>query len=145
MMKRAWKKGVSDRIILHKCEPERIGLNEKFDFILYIPPTESGDLVKNFAEKISHELRIRISHRLRKTRVTEPQKIFQNSILKKDNVKNAFYYDPEHEIDGKKILLIDDIYDSGASIKEIGRYLTKLGASFIAPLVIAKTVGGDIR
>jgi len=40
--------------------------------------------------------------------------------------------------------LIDDIYDSGATIKEIGKFLTKLGASCIAPLVIAKTVGGDI-
>ena len=40
-------------------------------------------------------------------------------------------------------LEIDDIFDSGATIKEIGRYLTKLGAFQIAPLTIAKTVGGD--
>jgi len=40
--------------------------------------------------------------------------------------------------------LIDDIFDSGATIKEIGRYLTNAGAQIIAPLVIAKTVGGDI-
>ncbi len=45
---------------------------------------------------------------------------------------------------GKSILLIDDIYDSGATIKEIGKMLTKKGAKLIAPLVIAKTVGGDI-
>jgi len=40
-------------------------------------------------------------------------------------------------------LLIDDIFDSGATIKEIGRYLSKQGAILIAPLVLAKTVGGD--
>ena len=45
---------------------------------------------------------------------------------------------------GKNILLMDDIFDSGATIKEIGRYLTGLGAEKIAPLVIARTVGGDI-
>jgi len=42
------------------------------------------------------------------------------------------------------MLLIDDIFDSGATIKEIGKYLSKLGAVKVVPLVIAKTVGGDI-
>ena len=42
------------------------------------------------------------------------------------------------------ILLIDDIYDSGATMKEIGRLLTLLGAELIVPITIAKTIGGDI-
>ncbi len=118
--------------------------NEKFDLILYIPPTESGDLVKKFVEKISKVLGIPVSHGLQKIRPTFPQKMFQNSVLKKDNVKDAFIYEPIGEIHGKKILLIDDILDSSATIKEVGKYLTKAGALVIAPLVIAKTVGGDI-
>jgi ATP-dependent DNA helicase RecQ len=40
-------------------------------------------------------------------------------------------------------LLIDDIFDSGATIKEIGRVLKKKGAAKAAPLAIARTVGGD--
>ncbi len=119
--------------------------HQKFDLILYVPPTESGDLVKHFAEKISRVLKIPVSSALKKTRMTEPQKVFRISLLKRDNVKNAFYCEREFEIEGKNILLIDDIYDSGASIKEIGRYLTRIGAEAIAPLVIAKTVGGDIK
>jgi hypoxanthine-guanine phosphoribosyltransferase len=43
----------------------------------------------------------------------------------------------------KAILLIDDIFDSSLTIKEIGRYLAALGAFKIAPPVKAKTVGGD--
>jgi len=117
--------------------------NEKFDLILYVPPTESGDLVKNFAEKIAYVLKIPISHKLSKSIVTKPQKIFQNFILKKDNVKNVFLYPDIDDIQGKSIILLDDIYDSGATLKEIGKYLTTLGASLIAPLVIAKTVGGS--
>ena len=118
--------------------------NEKFDLIVYVPPTESGDLVKNFAEKISNTLNFPISHNLSKSVQSKPQKVFQNSVLKRDNVKDVFSYPNESDIFGNKILLIDDIYDSGAIIKEIGRYFTKLGAEKIAPLVIAKTVGGDI-
>ena len=41
-------------------------------------------------------------------------------------------------------MLIDDIFDSGATIKEIGKLLTNFGAKQIATLVIARTVGGDI-
>lgn len=116
----------------------------KFDLILYVPPTESGDLVKNFAEKISRSLNIPISHKLVKTAATSPQKIFQSGISKKDNVHGKFSYQDPSEIDGKRILLIDDIFDSGYTIKEIGQYLTNIGAAIIAPLVIAKTVGGDV-
>lgn len=118
--------------------------NTKFDFILYVPPTESGDLVKNFSEKISRTLGIPISHKLVKTAESSPQKVFQSGISKKDNVQGKFVYQNSAEISGKSILLIDDIFDSGYTIKEIGQYLTNIGASTIAPLVIARTVGGDI-
>jgi ATP-dependent DNA helicase RecQ len=79
-----------------------------------------------------------------KQRTTSEQKVFENACLKTDNVKNAFIYEVPEEITGKTILLLDDIFDSGATIKEIGRYLTNLGAIKIAPLVIARTVGGDV-
>jgi ATP-dependent DNA helicase RecQ len=117
---------------------------EEFDLILYVPPTNSGDLVKNFAVKVSQVLGFPISHDLNKQRATSEQKIFENSYLKADNVKDAFIHNNPDEVSGKTILLIDDIFDSGATIKEIGRYLSKLGALKIAPLIIARTVGGDL-
>ena len=80
---------------------------------------------------------------LQKTHPTEPQKVFQNNILKRDNVADAFTLSVPDAVEGKSILLVDDIFDSGATIKEIGRMLTQAGATAIAPLVIAKTVGGD--
>jgi len=115
-----------------------------FDLILFVPPTCSGDLVKNFAIKISGILGIPISQDLTKTRITKPQKVFNNGILKRDNVSNAFTYLHPSEIKGKRILLIDDIFDSGATIKEIGKMLTDQKAKSITPIVIAKAVGGDI-
>ncbi len=119
-------------------------VQERFDLILYIPPTKSGDLVKNFAMKVAQVLRFPISHGLVKLRTTGEQKTFVNSYLKADNVKDAFVFEPISGIRGKSILLIDDIFDSGATIKEVGKYLTNFGATKIAPLVIARTVGGDL-
>ena len=114
-----------------------------FDIVLYVPPTKSGDLVMNFAEKIARIIKVPISHDLIKTRETAEQKIFQNSYSKQDNVKDAFTIE-SNVIKGKTILLIDDIYDSGATLKEVGSTLTKCGAKWIVPIVIAKTIGGTL-
>jgi ATP-dependent DNA helicase RecQ len=103
----------------------------------------SGDLVKNFSQKIGYALKTPVSDGIIKTRKTEAQKIFRTGLLKTDNVKNAFTLKNENEVLGKKILLIDDIFDSGATMKELGRMLTHHGAKVISPLVIAKTIGHD--
>jgi ATP-dependent DNA helicase RecQ len=115
---------------------------EEFDLIVYVPPTESGDLVEDFAKRVAKNLHFPVSNGLKKIRVTEPQKVFQNAVLKRDNVREAFQYHNPLEIRGKSILVVDDIFDSGSTIKEIGRMFTKLGAAKIAPLTIAKSVGG---
>ena len=118
--------------------------NTRFDWVLYVPPTHSGDLVKNFAVKFASVIKVPISHKLVKSRQTSEQKVFQNGWLKQDNVKDAFSYLSPEEINGKKIILLDDIFDSGATMKEIGKMLTAMGAETIVPVAIAKTVGGDI-
>lgn len=117
---------------------------EKFDLVVYVPPTSSGDLVKNFATKVAQVLKFPISHNLQKVTQTREQKIFENGYLKRKNVSGAFTYTKPDEISGKYVLLIDDIFDSEATIKEIGKILTNLGALKIAPIVIARTIGGDI-
>jgi ATP-dependent DNA helicase RecQ len=134
-----------DFLLISVLRAFRRNLNDyQFDLLLYVPSTVSGNLVKNLAEKISATLKIPISHDLVKIKKTEPQKIFQNHVLKRNNVANAFDYNNPVEIKGKNILLFDDVFDSGSTIKEIGKMLSKYGANVIAPLVIAKTVGGDI-
>jgi ATP-dependent DNA helicase RecQ len=145
--------------IIHKCKYENGGdypdillkqtlrafgksfKQYKFDLVLCVPPTKSGKLVENFAAKIASTLKIPFAS-IKKVKETREQKIFQNSLLKTTNIKDAF--DIDVDIINKSVLLIDDIFDSGATIKEIGKMLTDKRAKTIAPLVIAKTVGGDI-
>ncbi len=117
--------------------------DSKYDLLMFVPSTTSGDLVKNFTLKLGRALRIPVSEGIVKTRKTESQKIFKTGILKNDNVKNAFGIQDESEVIGKSILLVDDIFDSGATIKELGRMLTRHGAKVISPIVIAKTIGHD--
>lgn len=113
------------------------------DLVMYLPPTKSGDLVKNFATKFARVINVPVSHNLIKIRVTQEQKIFQNAYSKQENVAGAFDVD-ENVVRGKTIVLLDDIYDSGATLKEVGKLLTQKGAKCIVPIVIAKTVGGTL-
>ena len=112
------------------------------DCVMFIPPTVSGQLVEHFAARIASALRLPLSHALVKTRQTDAQKVFQNGYSKRDNVKDAFALSGQ-DVTGQTILLIDDICDSGATLREAGRMLTAQGAKAILPLVIAKTVGND--
>ena len=113
----------------------------KYDLILYVPPTHSGDLVKHLAENFAPKAGIPISHGLKKSRETQEQKLFQNKASKQNNISDAF--DIDEDVKGKNIILIDDIYDSGATVVEISQMLSKKGAKFVTPLVLAKTVGGQ--
>lgn len=118
--------------------------HDSYDIILHIPSTASGTLVKNFAIRIANRLSIPISHGLKKTRKTQEQRFLANKALKTENVKDAFTYADNFDLSEKTILLIDDLYDSGCTMKEAGRFLTKLGAAKIVPIVIAKNYGGDV-
>lgn len=115
---------------------------QKFDCILFVPPSVSGDLVKNFATQLSNALKLPVADILVKTRETQEQKFFRNHYGKTENVKGAFKV--TSSIKGKRILLIDDIQDSGNTIREIAGTLLNNGAEEVSALVIAKTVGDDI-
>ena len=111
-----------------------------FDMVVYVPPTVSGDLVRNLATKFAADIEVQLSHDLYKTKNTQEQKIFNNRLGKQVNVENAF--DINCNVNNKSIIVVDDIFDSGETLKEIGRLLTRKGANYIVPVVIAKTVGG---
>jgi len=115
-----------------------------FDLLLYVPSTESGDLVKDFATKISRVLKVPISHKLVKVGETKPQRGLKNYYLKNENVLNKYDYTDPDELSEMSIILFDDIFDSGATMNEIGKMLTSYGAELIAPLAIASTAGADI-
>ena len=114
----------------------------KFDLVMFVPPTESGDLVERFATLIASILDIPLGPQILKKKKTKPQRTLANGYLKRENVSGVFMVESAAKIKDKKVLLIDDVFESGATIKEVGSMLTKCGATLIAPLVIAKKMGG---
>ena len=102
---------------------------------MFIPETESGDTVKNFTKSLSNRLNIPFSEELIKEQ-SAPQKHQKSSITKQTL---RFKYVGEESLENKSILLIDDICDSGYSLKAAGEILTQHKAKIIVPLVLAKS------
>jgi len=76
-----------------------------------------------------------------KTRVTEPQKEMLVQAEKRANVAGAFA--ANGDVAGKQLILVDDLYDSGATVAESARVLARAGAASLVVLTLTKTIHGD--
>ncbi|WP_395451295.1 ComF family protein [Aminobacter sp. UC22_36] len=66
---------------------------------------------------------------------------------REDNVRAAFIVPPEAEIDirGRRVLVIDDVYTTGATVAAVTRALDKSGARAVDVLTFARVLPGDFR
>ena len=72
-------------------------------------------------------------------RETPPQTQLTEEERRK-NMRGAFSLNPDRPIEDKKILLIDDIYTSGATVNECSRTLRRGGAADVYVLTLARAV-----
>ncbi len=63
-----------------------------------------------------------------------------SSALRKKNMKNAFFVPRKSDACNKNILLIDDVWASGATLSEACRTLKAAGAKSVCVLTLARTV-----
>jgi ComF family protein len=88
-------------------------------------------LARAFAEKpVAREALVRTRH-------TEPQ-VGLNPKERRDNVKGAFAVTDPARVQGKSVLLIDDLYTTGSTVKECARVLLKAGARRVEVLTVAR-------
>ena len=99
--------------------------------------------METFARQIADLLGLEYLSFLKKVRQTQEQKSLSNRLQKADNVKNAFVVDFPEQIAERTLLLIDDIYDSGYMLREVGKTLMQAGAKVVYPLTITRTAHSD--
>jgi ComF family protein len=135
MFCRYWNKNRPDLIIpipLHSKKLRRRGFNLSSllvrDWVSMERSMDDGSPKVPVAEDI-----------LLRTRWTKSQ----TGLGRKDrlkNIKNAFsVYDPSR-INGKKVLLIDDVYTTGATAEECTKVLVTAGASHVDVLTLARAM-----
>ena len=70
-------------------------------------------------------------------RHTQPQ-VGLNPKERQDNVKGAFAVPDPALVKGKNVLLIDDLFTTGSTVKECARVLRKAGARRVEVLTVAR-------
>jgi ComF family protein len=66
---------------------------------------------------------------------------------REDNVRGAFRVPPEREIEivGRRVLVIDDVYTTGATVFALAKALKRSGAAHVDVLTFARVLPGDFR
>jgi ComF family protein len=75
---------------------------------------------------------------LKRIIATSPQVNIKNDEKRKANIKDAFEVSEPSQVQGKIIILIDDVATTGATLVEAGKILKENGAKEVWALVVAK-------
>lgn len=93
------------------------------------------------AQRLAGRLRTAVCRQvLRRKRNTLPQKDLPPS-QRFRNVRGAFAVRPHHDLQGARVLLVDDVLTTGATCSEAAGVLKKAGAAMVAAVVIARAQG----
>lgn len=92
--------------------------NLKSDILLFIPSNKNNNIMNFFADNISKELNIKKENALIFNNEVKEQKYLETLKEREENIKNAFNIISPEKFINKKILLIDDVYASGFTLKE---------------------------
>lgn len=64
---------------------------------------------------------------------------------RRQNIKNAFFCTAPLMVVGKEIMLVDDVYTTGATLEELAHMLLRVGAKKIKALTVASGAFGKIH
>jgi ComF family protein len=95
---------------------------------------QSLEIARGLARHVDRPLLV---HGLTRTRNTPPQTRF-GLRERQANIKGAFAADPAL-IKGKRLLLVDDVYTTGSTLRECARTLKRAGCAGVDVLVLART------
>ena len=112
--------------------------------LIYYVCLEKMDLISHFTKKcrpIIFMLSSQINKLSEKSKATKPQKEMTALAQKQANVAGAFAL--KGDVRGKQILLVDDLYDSGATLAEAARVLACAGVTRLVVLTLTKTIHAD--
>ncbi len=115
----------------------------EFDLIVPVPPSTSRPFqpLEAYCQALAQAVGKPFHNCLVKTRPTRPQKEMKTLAQKRANVAGAFAV--KGNVTGQRILLVDDLFDSGATLEEITRLLLRHGARQVNVLTWTRTIHVD--
>jgi ComF family protein len=80
-----------------------------------------------------------VKHVLRRRRHTVPQ-VELGPRERRQNIKDAFAVRPPGRVAGQRLLLVDDVYTTGATINECARVLREAGAASVIAFTLTRPI-----
>ncbi len=119
---------------------------KKYDIIIPVPIHKKRENERGYnqseliARKLANNLKIELlTDSLIKQKNTLPQSTLSKK-QREENVKTVYKIQNKQKIKNKKIILLDDIYTTGATAEECSKILKQNGAKEILVLTIAKDI-----
>ncbi len=128
--------------LMAECLAER--WHEPVDLVTWAPLSarrrrERGyDQAELLARRVGELTGIPALPALEKTRQTETQSRIEDEAERRANVAGAYRALPDADVRGKRIVLVDDIVTSGATLAECAACLRAAGAGSVAALTLAR-------
>lgn len=119
-------------------------LNGQYDLITWVPlsarrlRSRGYDQARLLAEHAAKELGAAAVSTLRKVRHTTAQSGLDDEAARRANVLGAYAVTAPERIQGRRVLLIDDIVTTGSSLSECARALLTAGAEEIVCATVAR-------
>lgn len=114
------------------------------DSVVPVPSTSERKIqpVMAYCEELAVKIKLPVLALITKVHQTRPQKELKTLAQKHANVNGAFTLTASAK--DRRILLVDDLFDSGATLEEITRLLQKSGAANVNVLTITRTIHSDL-
>lgn len=117
-----------------------------FDMVLYVPMTRLAETDRGFnqaceiATIIAKKIKTPVVHNVLYKKIGTKT---QSGLSRKErflNVRDSFFVCNPHKLTDKVVLLVDDVYTTGATLNECARILKKNGALAVYTATVATTV-----
>jgi ComF family protein len=130
-----WEKDSVDVIVPVPLHPKRLrqrGFNQSYLLVRYWKMLAASTSLDPCNFEIERDVLVR-------KRPTAPQTALGRE-RRAANIKNAFDIRGREIIKNKRVLLVDDVYTTGATVNECARLLLKYGAEHVDVLTLARAV-----
>lgn len=123
----------------------RAELAGEYDLVTWVPLSrrrlrERGyDQARLLAKATAKELGLPLTPTLHKQRNTQPQSRTGDAAKRRANITGAYRMKRGADVTGKRVLLIDDVVTTGATLSECARVLGKAGAEQVVCATVARS------
>lgn len=123
-----------------------MGLGEEVDLVVSVPLSrgrlkergfdQSLLLAKGFARRSALKLGEGVLEKVKET----PPQVGLSGKERRQNLRGAFAVKEPEAVKGKKVLVVDDVFTTGATLSEVSKVLLKAGAKEVFAITVARSI-----